>query len=54
MLISLNVNIDEVEEDADLGIIRAAVERAVKQAMPFHTVAVDVEWPDLAPRREAV
>ena len=43
MTVILSVYIEQVEEDADLEIIRAQLEQAMRQAMPFNDIAVAVE-----------
>lgn len=43
MQVQVSVFIDEVEEDADIEIIRKRVQAAVQISMPFHTVSTEVE-----------
>ena len=43
MTVILSVYVEQVEVDADLEIIRARLEQAMRHAMPFNDITVAVE-----------
>lgn len=43
MIAYFTVTVDQLEEDADLDLIREAIEEALAKRFPFHDTAVGIE-----------
>ena len=43
MTVQFTVDVEDVEEDANIELIKQRIELAVRLAMPYHTVCVDME-----------
>lgn len=43
MTLQFTIDVEDVEEDADIELIKQRIESAVRLAMPYHTVGVDME-----------
>lgn len=42
MTVYLSVEVDQLEEDADIELVRERAEEAIKAAFPYHDTSVDI------------